>query len=644
MAVADLGIRRVSDASAEAPASTATAPAVEMVAEPVAEASAEPQPVAEPAAEPAAEEPAAEEPAAEEPRFQGPHAQLQRVVHRSAGIYQNKTLSRLRGAHRTVLVVNGDASYAALLFNWVCFARRLGLRFMLASTDDLLHRHVQKHQAEMGFLSYVPNRNGHLGGRWSKGKYHRLAVLTFKLVVVRDIMLHTGFNVLFSDVDIALLADPWWPHVANSVRIEGCDYIYQQNPHFCCPPDFGCGFSKSYDGNTGFYFARSRSRPLLTFFDQIIRAAQKDHQHHDQRLWWDRLHASLQPGQDGGFLYHDTTANWRAYVAAGRAKKRTRLESTATKLLVCPLPALTHINGGMLYQDTNKTKVELRAQRSTPFGLAHPELLAPVMVHANYRTPPSLGIKIEQLLEKGLWALRETPGWETLVGQTKVARRSMETFTPMAAVKSFANTPQRLQHVPTPKCLPIEDLPYFKPGGFEYATQPPAAAAAAAAAATVAPPKGWRSNEAYFGECARSARSSYPDKAAASRNWTAVSLGEGGPLEALNGGAGSAPDAPTKNDAPPPEGSLVSPPNSAPPRRRCAETDTVYPKKAAAVAAAAAAPKENPKNRIGALATSNGGWPTGLMEFLPDCGRSSPERAWPRGTLRELIQLRNESK
>ena len=41
------------------------------------------------------------------------------------------------------------------------------------------------------------------------------------------------------------------------------------------------------------------------------------------------------------------------------------------------------------------------------------------MVHANYRTPPPLGTKIEQLLEKGLWALRETPGWETLVGQPK---------------------------------------------------------------------------------------------------------------------------------------------------------------------------------------------------------------------------------
>ena len=38
----------------------------------------------------------------------------------------------------------------------------------------------------------------------------------------------------------------------------------------------------------------------------------------------------------------------------------------------------------------------------------------------------------------------------------------METFTPMAAAISSEHSAP--QHVPTPKCLPIEDLPYFKPG------------------------------------------------------------------------------------------------------------------------------------------------------------------------------------
>ena len=458
------------------------------------------------------------------------------MVKLSAGIYQNETLSRLRGAHRTVLIVNGDSSYVALLFNWICYARKQNLKFMLASTDELLHRHVREHQEEMGFLSYVPDRSGHLGGHWSKGRYHRMAILTFKLVVVRDILTHTGYNVLFSDVDIAIMADPWWPHIGNAVRVEGCDYVYQQNPHFCCPPDFGCGFSKSYDGNTGFYFARARSAPLLSFFEQIIRASQKDHQHHDQRLWWDKLHTMF---RSGAVLYHDTTANWRTYISykdpalAGpgtingsslnatrdHLQQRVRPVATVNRLLLCPLPALTHLNGGMVYVDTNRTKQELSAQRRTPFGRVHPRLLTPVIMHANYRTPPSLGTKIEQLLEKGLWALRETPGWH-YPNITKVAQKSREVYQSMAEIRALHRTEERLRHVPVPRCLPIRDLPWFQPGGF--GDVPVESSKDSAAMLMAQPPREWKLNQAYFTECATTPRSStkgsrYPNEAA--RAW-----------------------------------------------------------------------------------------------------------------------------
>ena len=53
--------------------------------------------------------------------------------------------------------------------------------------------------------------------------------------------------------------------------------------------------------------------------------------------------------RSGDAIYHDTTANWRSYVAAGAKRKlSTGRKSPAEKVLVCPLPALTHIDGGMM--------------------------------------------------------------------------------------------------------------------------------------------------------------------------------------------------------------------------------------------------------------------------------------------------------
>ena len=232
---------------------------------------------------------------------------------------------------------------------------------MLASTDDLLHR-----QQNPGGKARPAEPQRSPGGRWSKGKYHRLAVLTFKLAVVRDIMLHTGFNV--SDVDIALLADPWWPHVANSVRIEGRDYIYQQNPHFCCPPDFGCGFSKSYDGNTGLSCGRGRGRSDLLRPDP--RRAEGPPAPRSAALVGQAARRSSLART--AFPYHDTTANWRPR-RRGPRQKRTRLEDR-DQAAGLPPPPDAHQRHAVPGHEQDQGRA---ARSAHAFGLAHPSCSRP---------------------------------------------------------------------------------------------------------------------------------------------------------------------------------------------------------------------------------------------------------------------------
>ena len=51
---------------------------------------------------------------------------LRRAVASAVGIYQDPVRSKKRGAANVVLVAHGNIDYAAILLNWMCYARNLG--------------------------------------------------------------------------------------------------------------------------------------------------------------------------------------------------------------------------------------------------------------------------------------------------------------------------------------------------------------------------------------------------------------------------------------------------------------------------------------------------------------------------------------
>ena len=64
-----------------------------------------------------------------------------------------------------------------------------------------------------------------------------------------------------------------------------------------------------------------------------------------------------------------------------KQKKDATRGAGEEKLVACPLPALSHMTGGLLWVDARRTREELsRLRRSDPMGRKRPDLLQPCVL------------------------------------------------------------------------------------------------------------------------------------------------------------------------------------------------------------------------------------------------------------------------
>lgn len=179
-------------------------------------------------------------------------------------------------------------------------------------------------------------------------------ISTYKLMQVR-LILETGVNVWFSDVDVVFVKDPW-PFLRHH---HACDYTFQVDA-------FGVEFHES-QANSGFHILRSNSR-ILDVLHRALTTAEKYSAFSDQWALWDALfrtdHVTVPP-------LSVTEPN----VTTGCADKQNLLR-------LCPLPTRTFAVG------------------------QHAELVnlsEVVILHANWVSGRKL--KYEKLLHWGVWAL-----------------------------------------------------------------------------------------------------------------------------------------------------------------------------------------------------------------------------------------------
>lgn len=154
------------------------------------------------------------------------HESIGSILSRVAGVYRFKPgdNARYMKALQTTVVATGcNRGYLNHLMNFKCFADRLGMKFVVFSLDQKTHDFIRQNTTMESI--HVQNTGVTESSAGFRSKQFNL-ISARKMEAVHDV-LNLGYDVLFSDTDVAILRDPF-PYLLW----ENVDYVHSLNV-FC---------------------------------------------------------------------------------------------------------------------------------------------------------------------------------------------------------------------------------------------------------------------------------------------------------------------------------------------------------------------------------------------------------------------------
>ncbi len=215
--------------------------------------------------------------------------ELLKLLNRVAGVYTDPSKGPIGvDLSKTVLITGCNHGFLNHLHNFKCFADRLGMKFLVIAMDHKAHQHLS---INTSMVSYEMSSDA--AGQSVTGESQEFRSKQFNLITARkkeavhDI-LSLGFDVLFSDTDVAMIRDPLPYMLFNNV-----DYVHSLN--YMCKLNEPWDFRRSkIEGNTGFYFVRSNTNTIKLWSDAFA-AAPKYPKLDDQAIFWKVIRESVNP-------------------------------------------------------------------------------------------------------------------------------------------------------------------------------------------------------------------------------------------------------------------------------------------------------------------------------------------------------------
>jgi len=202
-----------------------------------------------------------------------------------AGYYKDSTKNPL--LKNTIFIAGINYSYRDFFHNFRCYTDRLGIKFLPISLDPNIYSYIKNNNIAPTFLMPdVPGRGKVLSEASGFGGKNFNLIGCRKIEAVAG-ALALGYNVVFSDVDIAILRDP-----IHHLFFPGVDYVHSEN--IPCGSTFRWRFNHSMEGNTGFYSVRSNPQTIRTW-DLTYRACSQTPLYDDQTMFWLILRNNLNP-------------------------------------------------------------------------------------------------------------------------------------------------------------------------------------------------------------------------------------------------------------------------------------------------------------------------------------------------------------
>lgn len=148
--------------------------------------------------------------------------ELLKKLQAASGVYTDPA----KQIKNTVIVTGCNFGFVNHLHNFECFMKRLGMKFLVISMDERAHDYITTKTSMISYLLVNNNTNGGdaitTAPQEFRSKQFNL-ITAKKKEAVHDI-LKLGYNVLFSDTDVAILEDPFpyllWKNV---------DYVHSLN-------------------------------------------------------------------------------------------------------------------------------------------------------------------------------------------------------------------------------------------------------------------------------------------------------------------------------------------------------------------------------------------------------------------------------
>ncbi len=312
----------------------------------------------------------------------------------ASGVYLNVTKSLKMGLKHTIVVANGNWGFIDMLHNLKCFTDRLGLKVLVMSLDHKTHKHIYS-QLNTGtprtYFSYFwQSGEGQVTEHLSefhRGQFHMITMTKLEGLVA---LLRLGYDVLYTDTDIAIVRDPFPYLIWNNI-----DYVYSVNQP--CPQCLEWDFWETKEqGNTGFHFARN-TEAMIRILDDAISRSRSNQYSDDQDLFWNTLRSrDLFANRGIKIKPLKTCYDYNVQNLGGV------LNNQSHELVVCPLDGCLFSAGGLrmkvehLVAGFDGLRESLNARNETPVAL-----------HANYIVMGHSAKRL-RMSERGLWLYDES--------------------------------------------------------------------------------------------------------------------------------------------------------------------------------------------------------------------------------------------
>ena len=257
----------------------------------------------------------------------------------AAGIYKNATYSPplAFSLDQTVVITACNSGYLPHLLNFDCYAQRLGIKYMMFALDVDLHRNLQSSYPHINSVLYSSEKISRSASYFRSRSFNLITSRKKEAVLCA---LTLGYDVLFIDVDIAVVQDP-----IPSLVLPRYDYVHSVNVRCSKNRNAFDYANKEHEGNTGLYFVRSNSRSV-SIFKQSLQAARREPELDDQTIFWNTIRSMNSPQfffTKQCLQHHVSSSDLKKEVIAWKGHDNPMSEMW----LACPLDACSFSVGAL---------------------------------------------------------------------------------------------------------------------------------------------------------------------------------------------------------------------------------------------------------------------------------------------------------